>query len=162
MPQWNNFAVLAAVEEKDRPLAEELKVLLADATIFYHTVHGFHWNVKGPDFAQYHTLFDQIVDDVYNSLDPIAENIMKLGGEAPFNLRYLLSISNLTEVTLDSTMPSILVNILITKNKELLETLKKTFDMANKVNEQGIANFIAERIDKHQKWNWFLEASVGK
>ena len=53
-------------------------------------------------------------------------------------------------------------NILITKNKELLETLKKTFDIANKVNEQGVANFIAERIDMHQKWNWFLESSVGK
>jgi DNA-binding ferritin-like protein len=35
----------------------------------------------------------------------------------------------------------------------------KTFNTANESNQQGIANFIAERIDMHQKWNWFLKAS---
>ena len=160
--EWNGFSVLSAVKKEDSSLAKQLEVLLADVTIFYHMSHGFHWNVKGPDFAQYHELFDKIVSDVYDSLDPIAENIMKLGGQAPFNLKYLLSISNLSEVTLESTMPNKLVNILISKNKELIKTLKKTFDIANKDNEQGIANFIAERIDMHQKWNWFLESSVGK
>jgi len=47
-------------------------------------------------------------------------------------------------------------------NSEYISELKNTFDVANRVNEQGVANFIAERIDQHQKWDWFLKASLGE
>ena len=46
------------------------------------------------------------------------------------------------------------------KNMEYIVILKNAFDVANQENEQGIANFIAERIDKHQKWNWQLKSSL--
>ena len=42
----------------------------------------------------------------------------------------------------------------------LLECLGECFALATKANEQGIANFIAERDDMHKKWRWQLKASV--
>jgi DNA-binding ferritin-like protein len=42
----------------------------------------------------------------------------------------------------------------------MLNDLKKAFDIANQANEQGIANFIAERIDMHAKWDWQLKATT--
>jgi hypothetical protein len=39
--------------------------------------------------------------------------------------------------------------------------LNNSFATANSANEQGIANFIAERIDSTQKWMWQLRSSVG-
>ena len=53
-----------------------------------------------------------------------------------------------------------LTSHLIDVNSKFIETLKSTFNKANFDNEQGIANFLAERIDQHQKWNWFLKSSV--
>jgi DNA-binding ferritin-like protein len=58
---WNGFRVVAAVEDdtvgqkpnnqgKSLSLADKLQELLADVTLFYHTVHEFHWNVTGPNF----------------------------------------------------------------------------------------------------------------
>jgi len=38
--------------------------------------------------------------------------------------------------------------------------LKDAFEMADAGNEQGLANFIAERIDQHQFWSWQLSASL--
>jgi DNA-binding ferritin-like protein len=32
--------------------------------------------------------------------------------------------------------------------------------MADNSREQGVANFLAERIDQHQKWHWQLKAVV--
>ena len=46
------------------------------------------------------------------------------------------------------------------KNVVMLAMLKNVFDMANSANEQGIANFVAERIDMHQKWQWQLGSSL--
>ena len=68
-------------------------------------------------------------------------------------------VKYLNEVDEQTSDAKALTNYLIALNSNLINTLMKTFDLANKSNQQGIANFIAERIDMHQKWNWFLKAS---
>ena len=165
---WNGFRVVAGVEDDTAPkrtsnspseLVNKLQELLADVALFYHTVHEFHWNVKGSDFYEYHKLFDEIVSDVYDSIDPIAENIRKLDSYARYKMSDLLRIANLKEVSGEATSTHELTSELVRLNSELISTLKKTFTVANSANEQGIANFIAERIDMHQKWNWFLKSS---
>jgi starvation-inducible DNA-binding protein len=60
-------------------LTDSLKTVLSDAVTMYFTAHGFHWNVEGQDFSQYHDLFADIYEDVYSSIDPLAEDIRKLG-----------------------------------------------------------------------------------
>ena len=161
--EWNGFRVVGSVEDDTVPqptkLVDQLEVLLADTSIFYHTVHEFHWNVMGTDFYEYHKLFDDIVSDVYESIDPIAENIRKLGSIVSYDLSSLLQTSTLKKEKTDSTEAKALTSDLFKLNSSLIDTLNKTFDFANKENQQGIANFIAERIDKHQKWGWFLKAS---
>jgi starvation-inducible DNA-binding protein len=68
-------------------LIKSLKVLLSDVVTFYFMSHGYHWNVEGSDFSQYHDLFGDIYEDVYPSIDSIAENIRKLDDYAPFSLQ---------------------------------------------------------------------------
>lgn len=161
--EWNGFRVVGAVEDDTIPqpikLVDQLEALLADTSVFYHTVHEFHWNIMGTDFYEYHKLFDDIVSDVYNSIDPIAENIRKLGNIVFYDLASLLQKSTLKVERTDSTEAKVLTSDLFKLNSSLINTLNKTFDFANKENQQGIANFIAERIDTHQKWGWFLKAS---
>jgi len=54
-----------------------------------------------------------------------------------------------------------MLNELIKTNDYVIENLKDVFNIANvKYNEQGICNFIADRIDKHQFWAWQLKASL--
>jgi hypothetical protein len=59
-----------------------------------------------------------------------------------------------------STEPQIMANDLASANDMVLESLNKAFAAANEDNQQGIANFIAERIDSHQKWRWQLKSST--
>lgn len=164
---WHGFRVVGAVEDdtttkpvEQPPLIKQLQELLADAALFYHSVHEFHWNVSGLDFYEYHKLFDEIVSDVYDSIDPIAENIRKLGGRVKYKMSELVDIANLQEPAEGGTEAKTLTSELIRLNSKLINTLMNTFNLANKLNQQGIANFIAERIDQHQKWEWFLRASV--
>ena len=143
-------------------LTDSLKTLLADATIMYHRVHGFHWNVVGADFPEWHEKIEEIYGDVYESLDPIAENIRKLGDIAPFRLSELQGLSSVSDDAVADYAPETLVASLIETNNGVLATLNTCFDAANSANEQGVANFLAERIEMHQKWNWQLTASVEK
>ena len=49
---------------------------------------------------------------------------------------------------------------LLANNGQMLDLLNETFQVATNENQQGIANFIAERIDAHQKHGWMLRASA--
>ena len=162
MEALNGFRFVGAVEDdtKEIGLVKQLQILLADVSVFYHTVHEFHWNVEGKDFYEYHKLFDEIVSDTYESIDPIAENIRKLGSKTKYKMSDLLSIANIKESKGISDTTEALTKELFVLNSTVIETLKKTFNVANKENEQGVANFIAERIDMHQKWAWFLKSSI--
>jgi len=136
-------------------LINSLKVLLSDAVTFYFKAHGYHWNVEGDDFPQYHEFFAEIYEDVYGSIDPIAENIRKCGEYAPFKLERFIEYrtildSNVTPEEVDMSAD------LYNSNNQVLASLYGAFAAASAQNRQGIMNFLADRIDQHEKWMWQL------
>ena len=143
-------------------LNEELTELLADVVSFYFRAHGAHWNVKGADFSEYHKLFLKIYEDVYESIDPIAENLRKLGSIAPFTLGSFLALRTIDDASAILQDPIALANDLLTANDIILDELSDAFDCASMYNQQGVANFLAGRIDQHQFWKWQLTASLGQ
>jgi len=144
----------------DNALIEQLSKCLANATTMYHRTHGFHWNVTGRDFPQWHKKFLQIYKDVYSSLDPLGESIRKLGGIPAFRLDELSANATLQDSPVRAYDPQTLVADLLKTNTEMLVCLNRAFDAAASANQQGIANFLAERIDMHQTWQWQLSVSL--
>ena len=143
-------------------LNEELTELLADVVSFYFRAHGAHWNVKGSDFSEYHKLFLKIYEDVYESIDPIAENLRKLGSLAPFTLGSFLALRSIEDAPATLQDPMALASDLLAANDIILDELSDAFDCATAYNQQGVANFLAGRIDQHQFWKWQLTASLGQ
>lgn len=140
-------------------LTNSLKTLLSDAVTLYFTAHGFHWNVEGQDFSQYHALFAEIYEDVYSSIDIIAEDIRKLDEYAPFTLSKFIDLRTI-EAKDVKPEPKAMAKELLRLNDGILETIAKAQEDATKAQEQGIMNFLAERDDMHKKWRWQLTASV--
>lgn len=140
-------------------LADELKVLMSDVVTMYFVAHGYHWNVEGQDFSQYHDLFSDIYGDVYGSIDPIAENIRKLGEYAPFTLSKFTELRTV-EAKEVRPNPQAMAKALLKVNEGVLKSISAAFDAATREDEQGIANFLAERDDMHKKWAWQLTAST--
>ena len=142
-----------------KELVDSLKTLLADAVTMKFTAHGYHWNVEGQDFSQYHELFSNIYEDVESSIDPLAEDLRKLNEYAPFTLTEFIEMRSVTSEEVTAS-PKDMANALLKMNDEILKSIDKAFKLASKANEQGIANFLAERDDMHKKWRWQLTVSV--
>jgi DNA-binding ferritin-like protein len=47
-------------------------------------------------------------------------------------------------------------------NAKMIELLNHCFASASQENKQGIANFIAERLDAHEKHQWQLRSILKK
>lgn len=141
-------------------LSLRLADLLGDVVVFKFMAHGFHWNVRGVNFAQYHEFFGEIYEDADLSIDPIAENIRKLGFDAPFRLQDFIESSDEIEPT-DSSDPVEMARSLYIANQDVIECVVHALACADELEEQGIVNFLAERQDAHAKWEWQLRSIVG-
>jgi hypothetical protein len=141
-------------------LYNQLRDLLGDVVGFRFLAHGFHWNVRGINFQQFHDFFEEIYTDANDSIDGIAENIRKINFDAPFRLAEFMESAPESEPT-DSSDPLEMCRSLYTANEDVRECIVKALDLADDLEQQGIVNFLAERLDMHSKWQWQLRAIVG-
>jgi starvation-inducible DNA-binding protein len=140
-------------------LIQEMKVTLASTFVFYLKAHGFHWNVEGPNFPQYHEFLGGLWEESFGAVDPIAEHLRTLDAYAPASLsRY----SELSVVKEEMNIPSAMAMMtkLTGDNATLIEQLTKTQSLAESNKKMGLANFLQDRIDAHEKHGWMLRSII--
>lgn len=140
-------------------LYRALKVAFASEFSFYLKAHFFHWNVEGMFFKPLHDLFGQIYEEVYDSIDDFAENIRKTGTYTPGSYQRFTMLTQVDDEVQIPDAKSMVVELLEDSEK-MVKILKLTFQVAESNNEQGLCDFIAGRIDAHQKHSWMLRSTL--
>ena len=138
-------------------LVDQLKITQADAFTFYLKAHFYHWNVEGPDFAQYHEFLADLYQDVWESVDTIAELIRTLDVYAPGTMTRFKTLTTIEETDIVPDARTMFMN-LAQENIKMRASLMRSYDMANQENEIGIANFLQDRIQAHEKHSWMLRS----
>ena len=139
-------------------LSDTLKTILATAYALSIKAQNFHWNCEGPDFPQYHDFFGNFYEEVYNNtIDRTAELIRQLDSYTPGSI---LRYAELSQIQDQTKIPRamLMMEELYQDNAIILDMYKQAFHVAEEADEQGIANFIAERIDAHGKHAWMLRS----
>ena len=128
---------------------------------FYLKAHGFHWNGVGEDFYENHLLFERIYDEVYGSVDDFAEKIRTLQITLPASLSGILGYTKVADcVENPPPAPIDMVKELLADNDTLLGVLKDAYNLCDIYSKFGFENFLAERIDAHEKHGWMLRSSL--
>lgn len=154
--------VLVIGDSRNSKVIEAAKEAFADTLVVYYRAHSAHWNVTGPAFGPYHDFFGLIAADLYAALDPLAEQILMMGGIAPSDLPAALECATIAPATTQSNDPRTLCLDLLEMNEMLTATLNRGFACADEYNEQGLADVLAGRIDASKKWSWQLTKSVSQ
>jgi starvation-inducible DNA-binding protein len=141
-------------------LVVALKVLMANQTFMYFKTHTYHWNVEGIEFSQYHSFFGDLYIDIYNSVDPTAEQIRALDRFTPLSLSELHHYKTIDENESRIDLIRDMLSTLLVDNNKVIDSLNKVFSLASKENKQGLCNFIADRLDTHNKHGWMIRASL--
>ena len=139
-------------------LADDLKVLLATQYAYVVKAQYFHWNIEGPDFSQLHKFFGKIYDEVYeNAIDQTAEYIRILDGYTPGSFERFGELS-LIQGQLKVPRARLMIEELLTDTQTVIDHLNLCFSAAESENQQGIADFVAGRIDAMGKHRWMLRS----
>jgi starvation-inducible DNA-binding protein len=137
-------------------LEDSLKKALSDMFTFYVKSWGFHWNVEGPAFPSYHRLFGEIYKDVGEAIDALAEHIRTLDIYAPGSMERFKQLSVIEE-QLQIPRATIMVRELLHDNEVVIHSLREAFNEAK--DHKGLENFLAERLDMHEKFSWQLRST---
>jgi starvation-inducible DNA-binding protein len=143
------------------PLLEKLRMLLADNIALKFKSQGYHWNVEGDDFKQYHDFFGEIYDDYEDATDTYAEWLRMLQTYAPYRLTDFFDMSTISEPTIVGDPQPMLVDLYESIEKHI-EDLKDAGDLANQARENGLMDFLASRQTASQKFCWMLRVSIEK
>ena len=138
-------------------LADLLKTLLGSQFAYYIKAHSFHWNVEGPDFAQLHEFFQNIYEDAYSAVDPIAEYIRSLEEYSPGSMERFLELSVIPG-QIKIPRARLMIEELLANSGTMVELLNQCFAAATQENKQDVANFIAERLSQQNKYAWQLRS----
>ena len=138
-------------------LVDTLKTTLADTFVLYFKAHSFHWNIEGSDFAQYHEFIGNFYEDVFSSVDSIAELIRTMDACAPTTLARIQALSQMDEEENILSAREMLVK-LRQDNDKYLAQLIKAYNEAETASEFGVSNHLQDRIQAHEKHAWMLRS----
>ncbi|HTO16807.1 MAG TPA: Dps family protein [Edaphocola sp.] len=143
--------------EKSRNLAEKLNELLADYSIFYQNVRGYHWNIKGDKFFELHEKFQELYEDLFIKIDEVAERIRTLGHTPNHQFSVYQKEAQIKESTEvsdgEKDVKDILdsFSIIITLQRELL-------DLSADTNDEGTNALMSDYIREQEKSVWMYSA----
>ena len=140
-------------------LVDELKTLLATSFSYYLKTANYHWNIEGDDFISYHPGLGELYGGVYGTIDQIAEYIRAMQAYTPASLIRFMELTKIQD-QVEVAQPMALFEQLLADNQIMLDLFNTAFDTATNERQQGIANFMAERIDFHQKYAWQIRSTL--
>ena len=140
-------------------LIEQLKVILGTNFALYLKSHGYHWNIEGSNFPQYHDFLNGFYNEVFLQTDPIAEHIRALNSYAPGSLARMLELADIQEAT---SIPDAMAMMrdLASDNDRFIIHLRAGIVAADGANEPAVGNFLQDILDAHQKKGWMLRSII--
>lgn len=138
-------------------LVDLLKTAFADTFAFYLKAQNYHWNIEGSNFPQYHTFLGELYEEVYSAVDTMAELIRTLDSYAPGTLSRIKELTTIEESEIIPDARTMMLN-LMTDNLQVRMSLAQAYKDAEATGEVGVANFLQDRIQAHEKHSWMLKA----
>ena len=140
-------------------LISQLKTILGTNFALYLKAHGYHWNIEGPNFPQYHSFLDSFYTSVFEQTDSIAEHIRALNSYAPGSLARMLELADIQEST---NIPDgiTMMRDLAADNDRYILHLRAGIVAADGANEPAVGNFLQDILDAHQKHAWMFRSII--
>lgn len=141
-------------------IASELNARLADGLDLHSQVKVAHWNVKGPQFAALHPLFEAFATALALHNDAVAERAVTLGALAAGTSRQVAAASRLPEYPAGTTRDLEHVAHLADRIEAYLEGVRASRTAAERLGDGDTVDLLTGIVAEFEKNAWFLRASL--
>lgn len=152
-----NKTIIGLDQEKVTNLVLNLNGLLANFQVYYQSLRGLHWNIKGKSFFELHLKFEEFYTDSQEKIDLIAERILTLGGKPLHTFSDYMKNSKVPvgkNISNDVESVSLVINSL----SELLKIERSILNESDDANDEGTNSMMSDFIVEQEKTIWMLNS----
>jgi len=147
-------------EEARAKIIDALNNRLADGLDLHSQIKVAHWNIKGPNFAALHPLFETFAVGLAGFNDEMAERAVTLGGRAYGTVRHVAKSSKLSDYPQDTTRDLEHVKLLAERFEKFLEGVRESREAADALDDADTVDLYTRLVAEFEKHAWFLRASL--
>lgn len=144
-----------------KALVDSLNGLLADSFALYMKTKNFHWHVAGPQFRDYHLLFDQQATEILGITDLIAERVRKNGGRTLTSIGSIAAKQSIADNDADKVDAKAMLKELRDDNVTLIAKLRESKELAGEAGDNATDGIIDDWTDQAEQRVWFLTQTMG-
>jgi starvation-inducible DNA-binding protein len=137
---------------------------VADHYIVLTKTKFYHWNVEGPEFHDIHELLDEHYAILSDIVDELAEQCLKLGGQAAGTLDYFKENARIPEDEGDSIPDTrSMIENLMNDHETIMEHLHADIKATDDEYDDAVTSNLLQDISaKHHKMSWMLRMIIQK
>jgi starvation-inducible DNA-binding protein len=143
-------------EQETKAVTQAVNPLIADAFALYVKTKNFHWHLYGSHFRDYHVLFDEQAESIFESIDVMAERVRKIGGTTIRSIGQIASLQTIEDDNAVSTPAEEMVRILMEDNAHMATMIRGAITICDKASDSATSNLLQDILDKTERRKWFL------
>lgn len=156
-----NLSIIGLDKDKSKALSAELNDLLANYSVFYQNMRGYHWNIKGEKFFELHIKFEELYNDLFTKIDEVAERILTLGHTPNHQYSAYQKNSAIKESSEVNDGRKAVQNIL-DSFEIIIAKQRKILNDAGEMEDEGTNALMSDYISEQEKLVWMYSAYLAK
>lgn len=137
-------------------VAEALNRLVADSFALYIKTKNYHWHMSGRHFRDYHLLLDEQADQIFATIDPLAERVRKIGGNTIRSVAHIAQLQRVKDNDEDFVAPKDMLLDLEAENRKMAKNMRDAHQIADDAEDVATASLLEVYIDETERRTWFL------
>ena len=139
-----------------KAISKVVNGLVADAFALYVKTKNFHWHLSGPNFRDFHKMLDEQAEQIYASIDPLAERVRKLGGTTIKSISHIAELQSLKDNNAEFAGPLEMLNELRADNNLVAAAMRKAHKVCDENEDVASASLLEVFLDETERRVWFL------
>lgn len=152
-----NTTIIGLNKQHADKLVISLNDLLSNFQVYYQSLRGLHWNIKGKSFFILHEKFEEFYTDSQEKIDMIAERILTLGGHPLHTFEDYTKMAKVPvgkNISKDTDAVQLVVNSLA----ELIKIERIILEESGEANDEGTNSMMSDFIAEQEKTIWMLNS----
>jgi starvation-inducible DNA-binding protein len=137
----------------------KLANLIADNFLAYFNAHVYHFNVVGPDFVQYHDLFSEVYEYLFENHDTLSEQLRQMKVKVPGNIKGYLEDSVVNSSAMAVSIKDMLTNTCDDLDA-ILKSSQKLYEEAGVEGHGALETYIGDYMTGVSKLKWKVDACL--
>jgi starvation-inducible DNA-binding protein len=146
---------------QSKKLSDKLNELLANYSLFYQNVRGYHWNIKGQKFFELHIKFEELYSNLVLKMDEVAERILTLAHSPEHRYSKYKEVSTIKE-SKEVSDGFKAVDDILNSFQQIILIQRALLKLSENAEDEGTNALMSDYIREQEKLVWMYSAYLHK